>query len=146
MRLFIDGVDSTGKTFFCEKFKKKNPEYALVRPQEYFELHKNWDLAWIMLKQDERTRGENVIFDRSILSRLVYEKNISTYDVRKYIREEDYFMIMEREYEEYAEYAKKKKDIDSYDAMNEGDFYKLQDKYLKLKNLPYLKNKIVFFP
>ena len=146
MRLFIDGVDSTGKTFFCEKFKKKNPEYELVRPQEYFEVHKNWDLAWIMLKQDERTRGENVIFDRSILSRLVYEKNISDYDVRKYIREEDIFMIMERDYDEYVEYARKKKEIDKYDAMDAEDFYKLQNKYLKLKNLPYLKNKIIFVP
>lgn len=148
MIYFFDGVDSTGKSYIASKFHQKNLQSVLIRPSDFkVSKDESWLMVWIKIFVVCRTRykGRIVICDRSPLSEIVYNPDLSDLEralLKKMIRPCDTVFIIKRSYSDYITISSKKSYVDIYDSLSEEEFYGIQNMFLR-----FLGNKnILVFP
>ena len=146
-RIFVEGPDSVGKTHFCEILRRNNPQYALVRPQDYKTESNTWGEVWNIIRSEKATYRptQKIIFDRSPYSLLVYGPQQIEYrtdlilanthwaQIINFMQPGDIVYIILGTYEKYQALAAKKNHKDSRDNMSLDEFTAIQDAYKKLQ-------------
>ena len=112
--------------FHCEA------EEEMVASAEYYDS-KSVGLGIKFLDEVEEKTGKGVIVDRSPLSEIVYNDELSKVDryiLLKMIKEKDHILILDRTYEKYLLYSSLKSKRDEFDILSEKKFSEIQRKFL----------------
>lgn len=138
MILFVDGCDSIGKSFYIGLYKEPFPANNIISYKATeFNYQGSWTEKWIKIKKfldevEEKT-GKAIMVDRSPLSEIVYNDNLSKIDrhiLLKLIKKKDRVFILKRSYEDYLLCSSLKSKRDEFDILSEKQFYAIQRKFL----------------
>lgn len=150
-RIFIEGVDCSGKTTFVND-QANYPDYPRLKPQEFKNERKSWEMVWLELKQNKIFNGENVLIDRSFVSIYVYsdinlELFVRFVDNNNLLRIDDEIKLLDVDYSSYSRNAidkAVKKELDEYDILPIEKFLFYKKRYWEVLSHPYFIKNFCF--
>ena len=135
-RVFIEGVDCSGKTTFVQD-SQNYPDYPRLYPNDFKIDNVSWEVTWLGINNNPLFRNENLLCDRSFLSIYVYsnipmELFCRYVDNNNLLRPDDEFKLIDIDYMRYLSYAETKGKKDAFDCLGIDEFLRLKKRYWEI--------------
>lgn len=142
-RIFIEGVDCSGKTSYINDYNN-HPTHIRLRPQDYKRENKSWEMVWIELSKNKIFNSENVLIDRSFISIYVYSDIqinlfVKFVESNNLLRVDDEIKLLDIDYSTYLKHTFNKANenskrliktpLDKFDYLTIDEFLYYKRKY-----------------
>lgn len=135
-RIFIEGVDCSGKTTYVQDIKNY-PTFPRLYPNDYKNEFMSWEVCWLTINREALFHNEDLLVDRSFLSIYVYgdisiELFYQFVSCNNLLKPDDEFRMIDIDFATYQSHAETKGKKDSFDCLNLEEFLRLKKKYWEI--------------